>query len=768
MEKLLEIVLQISLSTAAVIGVLLLLVPLWQKRYSAKWRKAIWLLLAVRLLIPFSPELSVTPVQMDMNWQAVPVWQSAAMDNAIPDAADVAVTGDTVQTVSNAAQGNVAAVTDTAEATGLQVSRGEVWALIWLIGGMIFLLIHGIQYVIFHRKVLKNTLSLPEQDNLLRQAGEGLKLRSYPDVMVSSEAQGPMLIGFMKPMIVLPERIYSQQELLLILRHELVHHQQHDLWYKLVLLAANAVHWFNPLVYLLIGQANRDVEQVCDEKVVANQDMAYRKAYSMTILQAMSNSRGIALSTYLSKEAQNGKKRFAAILYPQQHKKGLLLLCIVLVVAIGISGCLQVGTDAVVEIDEEALKGMGAELYKQVAPWLPERAIQNTGDYTFQIGNNDSQRYYTWKELPVEVSEIEGGTWPAAYVQTDDKLYRYQHMLEVWIDADTQEITGFTYYQDGWVYYDEELLAASSFFQTEESKQHYVEQFAENFIPDGSRLVFQRDLNISGNYTAMDEKNHMEYLINLDPVTGRIHSYQKRFFHLAWQNELENWAVDQYRKNMGDVIEFPLDIEAKEYNFQWKKDGQYILAYPSDRFYWRPKLTTQMEQKLERLRQIDAQQYEVVYRSYQGTFLKRFSSYIVADIAGKNKLDLSTAQLYYYDETNSAWKPWDGERWQWEKNRMQIEWTAASYARAYCEKQREAMSLFGVVDGIVFSEQTYRYVYNSVLMDHCKIATTNLDGSELVALQVELTAEDDSVDYLTMELEKVNDEWQVTDARLEK
>jgi len=99
MEKLLEIVLQISLSTAAVIGVLLLLVPLWQKRYSARWRKAIWLLLAVRLLIPFSPELSVTPVQMDMNWQAVPVWQSAAMDNAMPDAADVAVTGDAVQTV---------------------------------------------------------------------------------------------------------------------------------------------------------------------------------------------------------------------------------------------------------------------------------------------------------------------------------------------------------------------------------------------------------------------------------------------------------------------------------------------------------------------------------------------------------------------------------------------------------------------------------------------------------------------------------------------
>ena len=96
-----------------------------------------------------------------------------------------------------------------------------------------------------------------------------------------------MLIGFMKSTIILPERIYNERELLLILRHELVHYQQHDLWYKLVLLATNAVHWFNPLVYLMNRQANHDVEQVCDDKVVANQDMDYRKAYSLTILRCV-------------------------------------------------------------------------------------------------------------------------------------------------------------------------------------------------------------------------------------------------------------------------------------------------------------------------------------------------------------------------------------------------------------------------------------------------------------------------------------------------
>ena len=67
MTNFIQNVLQISITMAAVIGVLLLLVPVWQKRYSAKWRKAIWLIIAVRLLVPFSIELPTAPVQMNVD-----------------------------------------------------------------------------------------------------------------------------------------------------------------------------------------------------------------------------------------------------------------------------------------------------------------------------------------------------------------------------------------------------------------------------------------------------------------------------------------------------------------------------------------------------------------------------------------------------------------------------------------------------------------------------------------------------------------------------
>ncbi len=759
MENLLEIVLQISLSTAAVIGVLLLLVPLWQKRYSARWRKVIWLLLAIRLLIPFSPELSVTPVQMDMNWQAVPAWQSAAMDNAIPDAADVAVTGDAVQTVSNAAQSNMAVVTDTAEATGIQVSRGEVWALIWLIGISLFLLIHGIQYVIFHRKVLKNALSLPEQDNLLRQAGEGLKLHSYPDVMVSSEAQGPMLIGFMKPMIILPERSYSQQELLLILRHELVHHQQHDLWYKLVLLVANAVHWFNPLVYLLIGQANRDVEQVCDEKVVANQDMAYRKAYSMTILQAMSNSRGIALSTYLSKEAQNGKKRFTAILYPQQYKKGLLLLCVVIAAAVGISGCLQVG-----EKDE------GLVLYEQVAPWLPEHAIHNPKKYDMSFTTDGSEIWYTWQEGKFKKK-------PEELHFEGEEPWGFKRVLIIQASIDTGQVLHYIYWNDvpGQV----TSVYGKAAEEEEATMRACAEKFAHEFIPGGEILELEGGHEVylgngnarSRSYKTTNTVNNYQFRFSVDCETLSITSFGSYYYSKEQGEQALAWLNDKYMQNMGNDYQFTIKTtERLGAGSQSVGTSQYtnldkrFQLYTEYMIMWQPKLTEKQQQRLTDLKVKNEESYQTIADFAKLSYADSNFMTIEAGVNEDDTLDFTDAKIYVRAAKDNTTRGLDFDM---ERERWQMVWTAAGYANSYVEKQKDAMAFFGTTENMSFPEYEY-YATPAYLLKNCDECSERWGGKAPFELQIALPLKDDSVDYLTMQLEKVNDEWQVTDAQLEK
>ena len=80
---------------------------------------------------------------------------------------------------------------------------------------------------------------------------------------------------------------YTNDELELIFKHELTHLKRFDIWYKLLLVASNTVHWFNPFVYIMRKLANRDIEYTCDDIVTRNLSLSQRKEYSRVILKTM-------------------------------------------------------------------------------------------------------------------------------------------------------------------------------------------------------------------------------------------------------------------------------------------------------------------------------------------------------------------------------------------------------------------------------------------------------------------------------------------------
>jgi len=77
-----------------------------------------------------------------------------------------------------------------------------------------------------------------------------------------------MITGFVKPIFLLPYVEYSEADLELIMKHELIHYKHKDIWNKLVMVVANAVHWFNPLVYVMRYRSNADIEMACDSELV--------------------------------------------------------------------------------------------------------------------------------------------------------------------------------------------------------------------------------------------------------------------------------------------------------------------------------------------------------------------------------------------------------------------------------------------------------------------------------------------------------------------
>ena len=85
-------------------------------------------------------------------------------------------------------------------------------------------------------------------------------------LLICPAVGAPLVTGFVNPALLLPREAVSDG----VLRHELIHTRRRDLWYKLLLLLARALHWFNPLVHGMARTANRDLERACDEAAVSD------------------------------------------------------------------------------------------------------------------------------------------------------------------------------------------------------------------------------------------------------------------------------------------------------------------------------------------------------------------------------------------------------------------------------------------------------------------------------------------------------------------
>lgn len=184
-------------------------------------------------------------------------------------------------------------------------------------------------------------------------------IRRMPPMLVSRTAPSPMLFGYVSPVVLLPDRQYDEEELRLILCHELIHYRSGDLWYKLLLLGICDLYWFNPLLRLMRSMAYQDVEYVCDDRVVKKLPQDEKKLYGNVILRTMADAGAgrVSFGTQFSHKKKNAEKRFANIFAGKGKRNGYIALGILLPLVAAVS-CFVVFSPAA---DAVGQMGMGTE-----------------------------------------------------------------------------------------------------------------------------------------------------------------------------------------------------------------------------------------------------------------------------------------------------------------------------------------------------------------------------------------------------------------------
>ena len=281
----------VSLTTSLVLLPLLLCSGALLGRYRAKSCYVLWLLLAVRLLIPVEIPLPRAPVTVEVpaavlaerGWENPGYTLTPAAPSPVP--------------VSPA----------------LSVADGA--AGVWLLGAAAVLCFQCECYFTARKGLLKAAREREEDQLLLAQLGGAVPVLRAP-------VDTPMTLGLLRPVVLLP-RDFPEEDLPLVLRHELCHLRRGDLWYKLLFLLCAALHWFNPLVWKLTRVAGETVELCCDGDVVAGQDIQFRRQYGQVILRGAAARTEVALATPFGSGQMKGRLMNLFV----TKRKGVALVC---------------------------------------------------------------------------------------------------------------------------------------------------------------------------------------------------------------------------------------------------------------------------------------------------------------------------------------------------------------------------------------------------------------------------------------------------------
>lgn len=376
---------QIGLTVSAAALVLFVLRRVLKKRYPARAICFVWALLAIRLLVPVQFTLPDPPVQVTPRTTYLTQTDFTPAQLTRAGLPVIEQDGETTTRRWVTAE-QAQALTPNDMPSLISFNLGYVLVCIWGLGIAVFAGWQAFAYWKF-AYLLRLSATPAERDTLRRvfeEQKQSLGVRRDIPLVVTPAADCPMLAGFLRPALYLPDEALSEQEAMFIFRHELTHYKRGDLWLKLLLTAAKTVHWFNPLVYLMARFAQEDIELACDDAVVRGMDSAQRRAYGETILRsAAAQVKKRALVSCFTGDKETLMRRFEGLFDKRAKKRGVALV-VAAAVLVGTLGCaVSVGDSKDALTDE--LRMQLAEQWAQSENPKYGYTVKLDGDNTYAL-----------------------------------------------------------------------------------------------------------------------------------------------------------------------------------------------------------------------------------------------------------------------------------------------------------------------------------------------------------------------------------------------
>lgn len=331
---------------------------------------ALWMIAALRLLLPFSIPLTFNiHIGLDVFSDVVQELPSGNIASTLPG--DSPPSYDIGTAVPSPATEHI-----------------STFEILWLVGVLLLAIYFSISYF---RSMRKFRMSIPDNTPYIQNWLTAHQISRPLAVRSSDLISSPLTYGILHPVILLPKKLdrNDQAALKYVLTHEYVHIRRFDAITKILFAAVLCIHWFNPFVWVMYVLANRDMELSCDAWVIRMMGAKNRSSYALMLIKMEERRNGMsALCSHFGKNAIT--ERIEAIM--KFKKATAVAIALALVLVVGATTAFAASSGAWQEFDLEDLNltegdiGTETDSMKIIDPTSTQAQIKDTDEMNLTEG----------------------------------------------------------------------------------------------------------------------------------------------------------------------------------------------------------------------------------------------------------------------------------------------------------------------------------------------------------------------------------------------
>ena len=376
------------ITSSVLIVIIVVLRFLLRGKISLKLQYALWGLVLIRLLIPFSVfESSVSVLNLMQEREETfepPVYYEpyapGTINPGVPDD-DIYILDDYVEQIAPETNITIDKEGFVTEPEIRVIDWGDVLKGVRLAGTAVFGAVFAVSNLRFRKKLMNTREYVP---------GTKAWLPVYESIAVKT----PCLFGAIKPAIYVTKEVLEHEKVLShVLEHETTHYRHGDHIWSVLRCFCLALHWYNPLVWLAAFLSMRDSELACDEDTIRRIGEDERIGYGRTLINLTCEKPAVGIlsaATTMTGSKSSIKERIMLI----AKKPKMLKITAVLVAVIAVFAVVFTFTSAEKYNPKTTDKPVTEQYFSQMEH-SPSDYLDKTGKISMTVTKVSSDRIVT-------------------------------------------------------------------------------------------------------------------------------------------------------------------------------------------------------------------------------------------------------------------------------------------------------------------------------------------------------------------------------------